>query len=80
MPSEDTAPPVLQQHVQNQNVGMVKKQVGVAFTYPNIHLSAWFLDSTAVRISEGLLNVCLVISCVELYVYKSQCCLLDYVI
>ena len=41
------------------NVGVVKEQVGVAFTYPNIHLSAWFLESsdlaTAVRITEGLL-------------------------
>ena len=36
------------------NVGVVKEQVGVAFTYPNIHLSAWFL-ATAVRITEGLL-------------------------
>ena len=46
MPSEDTfklegtAPPALQQHVQNQKfyVGVVKEQAGVAFTYP-----AWFL-------------------------------------
>ena len=39
------------------NVGVVREQVGVAFTYPNIHLSAWFLESsaTAVRITEGLL-------------------------
>ena len=28
------------------NVGAVKEQVGVAFTYPNIHLSAWFLESS----------------------------------
>ena len=54
MPSEDTfkfegtAQPTLQQHVQNQkfNVGVVKKQVGMAFTYPNIHYPAWFFEAT----------------------------------
>ena len=27
-------------------MGVVKEQVGVAFTYPNIRLSAWFLESS----------------------------------
>ena len=36
--------PVL--HNKKLNVGAVKEQVGVAFTYPNIHLSAWFLESS----------------------------------
>ena len=54
MPSDDTfklkedsatAPtPVL--HNKKLNVGVVKEQVGMAFTYPNIHLSAWFLESS----------------------------------
>ena len=39
-------------------MGIVKEQVGMAFTYPNIHLSTlffWTDEATAVRISEGLL-------------------------
>ena len=36
--------PVL--HRKKLNVGVVKEQVGVALTYPNIHLSAWFLESS----------------------------------
>ena len=36
--------PVL--HNKKLNVGVVKEQVGVALTYPNIHLSAWFLESS----------------------------------
>ena len=36
--------PVL--HNKKLNVGVVKEQVGVAFAYPNIHLSAWFLESS----------------------------------
>ena len=38
-------------HNQKFNVGVVK-EVGVAFNYPNIHLSAWFLEC---QISKGLL-------------------------
>ena len=33
-------------HNKKLNVGVVKEQVGVAFAYPNIHLSAWFLESS----------------------------------
>ena len=51
MPSDDTfklkedSQPVL--HNKKLNVGVVKELVGVAFTYhPNIHLSAWFLESS----------------------------------
>ena len=44
--------PVL--HNKKLNVGVVKEQVGVAFTYPNIH-GFWSLLATAVRITEGLL-------------------------
>ena len=36
--------PVL--HNKKLNVGVVKESVGVAFTYPNIRLSAWFLESS----------------------------------
>ena len=53
IPSDDTLKlrktlqqlqPVL--HNKKLNVGVVKEQVGVAFTYLNIHLSAWFLESS----------------------------------
>ena len=33
-------------HNKKLNVGVVKEQVGVAFAYPNIRLSAWFLESS----------------------------------
>ena len=42
--------PVL--HNKKLNVGVVKEQVGVAFTYPH---GFWNLLATAVRITEGLL-------------------------
>ena len=53
MPSDDTFKPKEDCNSSNQcyiikklNVGAVKEQVGVAFTYPNIHLSAWLLESS----------------------------------
>ena len=38
---EDSTPTTHEQNVHNQkfDVGMVKEQVGVAFTYPNLYLS-----------------------------------------
>ena len=54
-------------------MGVVKEQVGVAFTYLNIHLSAWFLESSGHGCSDnrGSTVISTVILCKLYYsVYK----------